>query len=122
MKNIEWHFNTLNGQLNLYFSFESETLFPLADKLTDRQESILNDKVSELNQTLEILETARPKIQKEMDNIREFSGNFKHPEGACSTLRIMNKNLTDLFTQLDRYFTIEQEQLFPLIKDQIHSV
>lgn len=121
LKNVEWHFNNLNEQLNLYFSLESETLFPLADELSDRQESILNDKVSDMKRAFENLETYRPKVLEEMDNIREYSDGFKHPEGACSTFRVMNKNLTDLFAQLDSYFGIEQEQLFPLIKDQIHS-
>lgn len=121
LKNIEWHFNTLNEQLNLYLSLENETLFPLANELNDRKESILYGKVRDLKRALEILEADRPKIKKEMDKMREFSDGFKHPAGACSTLRIMNKNLADLSTQLERYFSIEQEHLFPLIKDQLYS-
>lgn len=121
LKNIEWHFNTMNDQLNLYLSLENETLFPLADELNDRKESILYGKVRDLERALEILEADRPKIQKEIDKIREFSDGFKHPAGACSTLRIMNENLADLSTQLERYFTIEQEHLFPLIKNQLYT-
>ncbi|REL38603.1 hypothetical protein DYD21_01245 [Rhodohalobacter sp. SW132] len=121
LKNIEWHFNTLNNQLKLYLSLENETLFPMANELNDRKESILYGKVRDLKRALEILESDRPKIKKEMDKIREFSDGFKHPAGACSTLRIMNKNLADLSTQLERYFSIEQEHLFPLIKNQLYS-
>lgn len=121
LKNIEWHFNNMNDQLNLYLSLERETLFPLANELNDRKESILYGKVRDLKRSLEILEVDRPKIQKEMDKIREFSDDFKHPAGACSTLRIMNKNLADLSTQLMRYFSVEQEKLFPLIKKQLQS-
>lgn len=121
LKNIEWHFNNMNDQLNLYLSLERETLFPLANELNDRKESILYGKVRDLKRSLEILEADRPKIQKELDKIRVFSDDFKHPASACSTLRIMNKNLADLSTQLMRYFSIEQEQLFPLIKEQLQS-
>ncbi len=121
LKNIEWHFNALNDQLNLYLSLENETLFPLANELNDRKESILYGKVRDLERALKILEADRPKIQEEMGKIREFSNGFKHPAGACSTLRIMNKNLADLSTQLERYFNIEQEHLFRLIKDQLYT-
>jgi len=121
LKNVEWHFNTLNDHLNLYLSLENETLFPLANELNDRKESILYGKVRDLERALEILEADRPKIQEEMSKIREFSDSFKHPAGACSTLRIMNKNLADLSTQLERYFSIEQDHLFPLIKDQLYT-
>lgn len=121
LKNIEWHFKTLNHQLNLYLSLENETFFPLANELNDRQESILYGKVGDLKRALQILESDRPKIKKEMDKIREFSDGFKHPAGACTTLRIMYKDLEDLSTQLKRYFSIEQEKLFPLIKEQLYS-
>lgn len=121
LKNVEWHFDTLNEQLNLYLSLENETLFPLANELNDRKESILYGKVRDLKRALEILEADRPKIQEEMGKIQEFSDGFKHPAGACSTLRIMNKNLADLSTQLERYFSIEREHLFPLIKDHLYS-
>lgn len=121
LKNIEWHFNTLRDQLNLYLSLENETLFPLATELNDQKESILYGKVRDLERALEILEADRPKIKEEMGKIREFSNGFKHPTWACSTFRIMNKNLADLSTQLERYFSIEQDHLFPLIKDQLYS-
>ncbi len=121
LKNIEWHFNTLNDQLKLYLSLENETLFPLAIELNDQKESILYGKVRDLKRALEILEVDRPKIQKEMGKIWEFSDGFKHPAGACSTLRIMNKNMVDLSTQLKRYFSIEKKHLFPLIKTQLYS-
>lgn len=115
LKNIEWHFKSLSDQINFYFSFISDSLFLQANEQTDQRRSVLIGKVNELEQAFEIMETNRPNIQEEMNKIRKFSDDFKHPDGACSTFRIMNKNLTDLFTQLDRYFTIEQEQLFPLI-------
>lgn len=121
LKNIEWHFNFLNDQLNLYLSLEGDTLFPLANELYDQQESILYGKVRDLKRSLEILEADRPKIQKSMDKIREFSDDFKQPAGACSTLRILNKNMVDLSTQLNRYFSVEKKHLFPLIKAQLHS-
>lgn len=121
LKNIEWHFNSLNEQLNLYLSLENETLLPMANELNDRKESILYGKVRDLKRALQILEADRPKIQKEMNKIRELSDGFKHPAGACSTLRIMNKNLADLSVQLKIYFSVEQEHLFPLIKDQLYS-
>lgn len=121
LKNIEWHFNTLNDQLKLYLSLESDTLFPLAIELNDLQESILYGKVRDLKRAIEILEMDRPKIQKEMDKMWEFSDGFNHPAGACSTLRIMNKNMVDLSTQIKKYFTVEKQHLFPLIKAYLYT-
>lgn len=121
LKDIEWHFHKLNERLNRYFFLEEETLYPLAIELNNRRESILYGKVKDLIRSLEILESDHPKILNEINKIEEFSDGFRHPAGACSTLRIMNKNLADLSAQLKRYFSIEHEQLFPLIKGQLHS-
>jgi iron-sulfur cluster repair protein YtfE (RIC family) len=121
LKDIEWHFYKLNEQLKRYFFLEKGTLYPLAIELNDRRESILYGKVKDLIRSLEILESDHPKILKEMNKIEKYSDGFRHPAGACSTLRIMNENLADLSAQLKNYFSIEQEKLFPLIKGQLHS-
>jgi iron-sulfur cluster repair protein YtfE (RIC family) len=121
LKNTGWHFNALKDQLNLYLSLERETLFPLTDELNHQRESILYGKAQSLKRSLEILEGDQPKIVKEMNRIRDFSDGFQHPAGACSTLRIMNKNLAGLTAQVKRYFAIEQEKLFPMISTQLQS-
>jgi iron-sulfur cluster repair protein YtfE (RIC family) len=121
LKNYEWHFTTLKEQLELYLLLERETLYPLAIELNDQRESILYGKVKDLIRSLEILESNHPKSLKEINKIEEFSDGFRHPAGACSTFRIMNKNLADLSAQLKNYFSIEQEKLFPLIKGQLYS-
>ncbi|MEX0662138.1 MAG: hypothetical protein WEA58_03870 [Balneolaceae bacterium] len=119
LKDIEWHFLKLKKQTDRYFFLEEETLYPLAIELNDQRESILYGKVKDLSRSLEIVEGDYPIILKEMEIIEKFSEGFKNPEGACSTLRIMNKNLADLSTQLKKYFSIEQKQLFPLIRHQL---
>lgn len=119
LKDIEWHFHKLKKLTERYFFLEDETLYPLAIELNDQRESILYGKVKDLSRSLEIVEGDYPIILKEMEIIEKFSEGFKNPAGACSTLRIMNKNLEDLANQLKKYFSIEQKQLFPLIKHQL---
>lgn len=121
LKVIEWHFNSMKELLELYLSLEQETLFPLVKELNQQGESILYGKAKNLHRSLEILEDDRSKIMKKMNKIRDFSDDFRHPAGACTTLRIMNKNMANLDTQLGTYFSAEKSHVFPVVKKQLNT-
>lgn len=121
LKNIESHFNTMKEILERYLLLEQETLFPLVKELNHQGESILYGKAKNLKRSLEVLEDDRTRILKEIRLIRDFSNHYQHPAGACSTLRIMNKNLADLDWQLEKYFSIEKESIFSVVKKQLST-
>jgi iron-sulfur cluster repair protein YtfE (RIC family) len=122
LKNMDWLFHEFKEDLKRYISFEQQTLIPLASELHNRKESILYGKVKDLKRSVQILESDRAEITNIMDTIDEHSHQFKNPEGACTTMRIMNKNFINLFDRLEKYFRLENDRLFPLIKDQIESL
>lgn len=119
LKNIEWHFNTMKEVLERYLLLEKETLFPLVKELNHQGESILYGKAKRLKRSLEVLEDDRTGISKEIRLIRDFSNHYQNPAGACSTLRIMIKNLADLDRQVEKYFSVEKDSIFPIVKKQL---
>lgn len=122
LKDIEWHFNTMKENVERYLLLEKETLFPLAKELKKQEESILYGKAKNLKRAMDVLEDDRKIITKKMALIRNYSNGFQHPAGACSTFRMMNKNMADLGGQLTKYFEVEKKKLFPIIKKQLQSV
>ena len=121
LKSIAWQFNSLKKHLERYLALEKETLFPLAKELNFQKESILYGKARKLERSMDVLDEDRPKIAGAMKKLRDISDGFSHPAGSCTTLRITNKNLSDLDRQLNGYFRVEEEQLWPLIKHQLQT-
>lgn len=121
LKNIEWYFNAMKKMLTRYLSLEKEILFPLIKELNQQGESILYGKAKNLQHSLEVLEDDRSKIVNEMNRIRDFSSGFQHPAGACTTLRILNKNMADLDMQLETYFSTEENHIFPIVEKQLNT-
>ncbi|MFU8862157.1 MAG: hypothetical protein ACNA8K_17255 [Cyclonatronaceae bacterium] len=121
LKEIEWYFNTMKKLLELYLSLEKKTLFPLAKELNQQGESISYGRAKDLKRSLEILNDDKSKIVKELNRIRDFSSGFEHPAGSCTTLRIMNKNMENLDSQLRTYFSTEENHIFPVVKKQLKT-
>lgn len=122
LKNMSQHFNNLKELLERHIIFERETLFPLASELNELEESVLYGKVKNLKRSIEVVKSDRPKISERMHKLREQADDFNIPDGACTTLRIMNKNFIDLFNTLETYFSLEQNRFFPLLKRQIDQL
>lgn len=121
LKNIEWHFNTMKVLLERYLLLEKEIFFPLAKELIHQGETILYGKAKKLERLLGVLDDDRNRILKEISLIRDFSNQYQLPAGACSTLRIMIKHLEDLDRQLEKYFSIERDNVIPVIKKQLNT-
>lgn len=123
LKDIQWHFDSLNETLKLYYDFERDKVFPLAKRVKNQKRgNIKHGTIRRLQKSFSILEKDQDRMQRVMQTIRIKANQFEHPEGACSTLRIMNENFKTLFSNLVRQFKIESEDFIPMIKEEIKLI
>lgn len=122
LKTSEWHFNRYRENLDMYFGFEQKKFFPLIDRLASEKRSNLNyGVVQKIHNSFEIIERDQDRLSRRMNTIQTQSQNFSNPGNACSTLRIQNKNFTDLFGRLRKQFRMETEHLLPAIKKELQA-
>lgn len=121
LKNMHWHFQKLEEKLNYYFAFQRHKLFPLLQKLKDSKQNTLHGIITKTENGIHILKEDHNEILDLMKIVTQKGQEFKNPEGACSTLRILNYNLKTLFSSLRKQIKIEQDVLIPLTQKKLES-
>jgi len=120
LKTMQWYFNTFEETLKLFYRFENEKFYPLAEQLESRKMYKINyGIVSKLKKSLTIIKEDQQRLIELMDVLQEKAQDFEHPAISCSTLRILNKNFENLFTKVRLQFNLESQKIIPLIKGRV---
>ncbi len=119
LKEVRWHFNTFAETLSMHYLFKTEKFQPVAERCARQsKDSLLYGTLQKLRRGFDILEEDRRKLGDLMETLRERSGNFEHPALACSTFRILNQNILELFENLEKEFETERKRYLPLLKQE----
>lgn len=119
LKEVRWHFDTFAETLSMHYLFKTEKFQPVAERCARQsKDSLLYGTLQKLRRGFDILEEDRRKLGGLMDTLRERSGNFEHPSLACSTFRILNQNILELFENLEKEFETERQRYLPLLKQE----
>jgi iron-sulfur cluster repair protein YtfE (RIC family) len=120
LKAMKWHFDKFKEALDMYYAFEQEKFFPLIECLKNKGNNNLNHgTIQKLEKSFAVIERDQRRLRKSMNTIREKGNEFENPGNACSTLRIQNENFKILFSQLEKQFEVETDQLLPLTKEKV---
>ncbi|WP_372635573.1 hypothetical protein [Fodinibius sp.] len=122
LKHMREHFKRFSGDLELYFKFESMKLFPLAEKLDEPGQQLLNGTIRKLEQSIHIVEKDQRRLLRLMNVLREKGHQFENPEGACATFRILNQHFKMLEEQLKKQFKVEKEIIVPIIQQKLDRI
>jgi iron-sulfur cluster repair protein YtfE (RIC family) len=119
LKAMKWHVEAFEDALGDYFEFEEKTFFDLIKKLRPAKGDILDGTLQKLGRCRHIIENDQQRLRGYMDTIREEGHDFENPEGACTSLRILNQNFKMLYSGLDKQFKMEKEMLLPLVQKKL---
>jgi iron-sulfur cluster repair protein YtfE (RIC family) len=119
LKDMHWYLEHLEEKLNYYFNFQRHKLFPLLDRLKDSRKKALHGTIKKINNGIEIIKEDQSEILDLINTIKKKGKGLEYPEGACSTLRILNNNIKTLFSSLRKQIEIERKHLIPLIKRKL---
>lgn len=121
LKNMQWYLEKLEEKLNYYFYFQSHKLFPLLRGLEDSKQKALHGTIKQIENGIEIIREDHDEILELIETVEEKGQGLRNPEGACSTLRILNYNVKTLCSLLRNQIEIEQQHLIPLVKQKLKS-
>lgn len=122
LKTMKWHYDKFREALGMYYAFEQEKFFPLIRRLKNNSNNSLNHgAIQKLEKSFSIVERDQRRLWHLMKTIREKGNQFENPGNACSTLRIQNENFKILFSQLEKQFEVEKDQILPRIKEEIKA-
>lgn len=122
LREAEWPVHMLSEKLPLYLRFEKNKFFPLAKELHFQKHRILDGNVQNLLRSVKVIEEDHQHLLDLMSAIRRISQNFSFDESACSSLRILCKQIKDLFVKLDEHIKIEQQVLLPQIRKTLGEI
>lgn len=118
LKNMQWHFERFDEALRMYYEFEEKKFYPLLLKLYNTKGELLHGTIRKLERCLGIVEKDQQRLSRFMRTLSDHGHGFKSPEGACSTLRIVNQDFRTLFNGLKKQFEIEKKFLLPIIREK----
>lgn len=121
LKDMQWYFDEFDEALRLYYEFEQKKFYPLVRQLQTQNGVVLDGTVQTLERGMKIIVNDQQRLQRYMDTIRKKGNDLKNPEGACSTLRIVNQNFKTLFENLNNQFEVERDKILPVIKQKIQA-
>ncbi|SHF79593.1 Iron-sulfur cluster repair protein YtfE, RIC family, contains ScdAN and hemerythrin domains [Fodinibius roseus] len=114
------HFKRFSGDLELYFKFQSKKLFPLAGKLDDPRQQLLDGTIRKLEQGIRIVEKDQQRLLQLMEILREKGHQLGNPKDA--TFRILNQHFKMLEEQLKKQFNVGKKIIIPLIQQKLGSI
>lgn len=121
LKNMHWYLEKLEEKVNYYFYFQQSKLFPLLEELENSKKKVLHGTITKINNGIEIIEEDQDEILDLIDTTEKKGQGLENPEGACSTLRILNYNIKTLFSSLRKQIELEREHIIPLVKQKLAS-
>ncbi len=121
LKDASWHVGSLYENYRLYSDFELRVFLPGIRSLEQGDSSLLDGLVRKLSHGCDILETDREKMNDTIRKIRKLASGFRHPEGSCTTMRILNQTFLYLFDGMMRQFGLEKK-VIPLVRNAIASI
>lgn len=122
LKDINGPLQNLDDKLKFYTYFMGNTLFPLLSSLNNENKNLFYGTIQKIERGKDIMIEDQNAIWKLMETIEIKGKHLENPEGACSTLRILNYNLKKLFSSIRKEFAIEQEIIIPLIEERLSSI
>lgn len=118
MKNVRELFTHLKSEMYLHMQKEEMILFPRIKEIesfsrysqkTQREQSYINTPVA-------VMENEHDEAGAVMEQIRILTSNYKAPESACTTFRVVLDELKAFEEDLHQHVHLENNLLFPLAK------
>jgi regulator of cell morphogenesis and NO signaling len=109
-------FTGLADDLMLHIRKEERVLFPFIKELANVQKNggqIPENSLGEVSAPIQMMEAEHEQAGEALAHIRELTGNFRLPEGACASYTILFKKLAEYEDDLHRHVHLENNVLFP---------
>ncbi|OAD40771.1 DUF542 domain-containing protein [Polaribacter atrinae] len=97
---------------------EERIIFPYIKKLIEAntKKIVTNTSNSPLNRPIDIIEDDHQKVSKTFKKISELTNNYKMPENACISFKVLYLKLQQFEELLNNHIHIENNILFPKAK------
>lgn len=122
LKNMQWQFERFEEALKMYYRFEEKKFYSLLSKVESTNGDLLYGSIKKLERSIDIIKKDQSRLHEFMKKLRVDSNGFENPEGACSTLRILNQTFKMLFESIENQFQIERDELLPAVQKEIETV
>jgi regulator of cell morphogenesis and NO signaling len=111
MRQVLELFHFIQGDLTAHMQKEELVLFPLIKSLSNS--SADESKRMAIQAPIRMMEAEHESQGDALNTIRELTGNYTPPEGACMTFRVSLAELAEFENDLHRHVHLENHILFP---------
>jgi len=119
LSDISWYMDSLQEKLDYYLKFLQERFYPLLRELESSEQELLDGSRSSIVNGLSIVREDQEKILGVIVDIRQKGNRLESPEGSCSTLRIFNRDLKELFKTVEKQIEIYRNNILPIVEQKM---
>ncbi len=116
LKEIYYEFTMLHTEIFTHLDKEERILFPYIKNLVEAEEKGIKPNKPDFGEAanpIAMMEEEHDEAGSSMAKIRELSNDFTPPEDACTTYRVLFKNLEGFEKDLHKHIHLENNILFP---------
>lgn len=109
-------FAKVANDLTLHLMKEEKVLFPFIKEMSDVQDKagrLSESAFGEVSNPIQMMESEHEEAGEALQTIRELTGNFALPAGACNSYTILYKKLDEYENDLHKHVHLENNILFP---------
>lgn len=121
LSDINWYLDSLQEKLDCYLKFLQERFYPLLRELENSEGELLDGSRSSIVNGLSIVREDQEKILGVIADIRQKGNRLESPEGSCSTLRIVNRDLKELFKAVEKQIEISRNNILPIVEQKMKA-
>jgi len=117
LKILNEELDPFSKRLRLHLKFQRHRFFKQTQRFESAKNEVADGVVQGLRKSIEIIQEDQEELNKRMDKMDKITRHFNLPEHACSTYRIMMKNLETLVTEVKELNrNIEEELIQPILE------
>jgi len=117
LKILNEELDPFSKRLRLHLKFQRHRFFKQTQKFESAKNEVADGVVQGIRKSIEIIQEDQEELSKRMDKMAKITRYFDLPEHACSTYRIMMKNLETLFAEVKELNrNVEEELIQPILE------
>lgn len=121
IKEMHWHLNKIIEKLRYSFMTTDKTITPLFKSYSAGNKEILDGDVKKYNRGVELLIQDQHQIEDHIQKIEKMNSHPEKIEGVCATMKMVFKDMENLFLQVDTLFELLHNGVMPKLNSLINK-
>jgi iron-sulfur cluster repair protein YtfE (RIC family) len=120
LKQMHWHLGKITEKVRLVMMLADRHVMPMLNESNPGSSSVLYGKIRQYRRSVNLISQDQPAVATHIGKNSALNSHPEQIEGACSTIKIVMKDLDRLFFEIDTLFSLLQKGVIPNLDESIN--